>query len=477
MPTGLKRFLTIFLLSASIPGTAASIELPSMGEASSAVLSLEQERELGQAWLRSFRARTGLNSDYLLQEYVEDLLAEMAIHSAIEDKRLDVLVVDNPSLNAFAVPGGIIGVNTGLFLHATSEAQFASVLAHELSHLSQRHFARSVAESRSSAVTTMAGLLAGIILAATTGSDAGLAAISATQAAALESSLRYSRLHEQEADRIGIEVLARAGYDPNAMAEMFENMLRSTRYTGYQAPEYLRSHPLTESRVSDAVSRARQFPDKYFPESQTYSLMRARVDARESGSPIQAVQKFESLVEESPLPAHRYALALAYQNALRFSEALSIAQQLFEQNADIQPFGLLYADLLNSQGRSAKAVQIVADYLQSHPHSYALNMSMANFLTHDGQYAAAAKILLDQVRLRPNDAVAWYEYSEVLGLAGDILKLHKSRARYFMLTGAFSRAIRQLQLAKKEAADNQTELAIIGEMISEAARLRSSSQF
>lgn len=471
-----KSTFALLFLVLSI-STQAEIKLPSMGEASSAIISLEQERELGQSWLRAFRAQSDLNNDYLLQEYVENLLLDMVRYSNMEDKRIDLVIVDNPSLNAFAVPGGIIGVNTGLFLYARTEAEMASVLAHELSHISQRHFARSVAERKASAVKSLAGLLAGVLLAATAGGDAGLAVLSATQAASLEAGLKYSRQNEQEADRIGMSVLAQAGYDPNAMGHMFESMLKSTRYIGYQAPEYLRTHPLTENRVNDALARARQYPDRFYPQSPIYSLMRARVEVRSSGSPDQAVRKFQKQVEDEATPANRYGLAIAYKNALKLDEARSVAKALYSEDPKNILFGLLYSELISAFGNAKKAEKIILNYLQKRPLSHALNMALANTLNQDARFREAADILALESKRRPKDAAVWYEYAETLGLAGEILELHKARAEYFMLVGAYDRAIRQLQFAKKETSGKPIETSVLDAKISQAARLRSNSQF
>lgn len=477
MPHPLLKLALATLLSMSLVAQA-EIRLPSMGEASSAVISIEQERSLGQSWLRSFRAQAGINEDYLIQEYVEKLLFGMVRYSHMEDKRLDVLIVDSSSLNAFAVPGGIIGVNTGLFLHAGTEAEFASVLAHELSHLSQRHFARSIAERKANAITSLAGLLAGIVLAATAGGDAGLAVLSAAQAANLEADLRYSRQNEQEADRIGMDVLTAAGYDPNAMSQMFESMLKATRYVGYQAPEYLRTHPLTESRVNDALTRARQYPKKFYPTSKEYELMQARIRARESGSPDQAVRKFEAQVEENASQAHRYGLAIAYKHALKLEQAKALAQVLYQEEPDNPLFGLLYSELISAFGESQEAERIIRGYLKKQPFRHSINMALANTLNQSARFSEAAAVLRDETQRRPMDAAVWYIYAETLGLAGEILELHKARAEYFMLVGAYDRAIRQLQFAKREiSAQNRIELAVIDEKISRAARLRGHSQF
>ena len=473
----LRIFIGFLLAILLRPETShARIELPSLGEASSAVISTQQERELGQSWLRSFRSQAEVLQDPLIQEYVEDMLKSMAQYAPLEDRRLDVLIVENASLNAFAVPGGVIGVHTGLFMHADSEAAFASVMAHEISHLSQRHFARSVAERQTSARATMAGVLASVLLAATVGGDAALAAISATQAASLESGLKYSRQNEQEADRIGIELLNSANYNPEAMTDMFEAMLKATRYTGYQAPEYLRSHPLTESRVNDAGARARRYAKRYYASSDVYPLIRARAEVLHSGSPEQAVQKFRARLELEDTDVDQYALALALVNAFQLKPAFEIAEPLCQQEPTNKYYNSLCVQLLSSFGDYEQASDLLNQLIVKNPSSYALQMSKAQLKNQAGEFDEAADILEQLSRERPNDAQVFYEFAETLGLAGRILDLHKARANYFLLVGGFERAIRQLQFAKKEVQGNSIELAILDERISQAARLRSSEQ-
>jgi len=354
--------------------------------------------------------------------------------------------------------------------------QLASVMAHEISHISQRHFARSVEEHKISSTANLVGLVASLVLAAAAGGDAGLALLTATQAANLESSLKYSRQNEQEADRIGLTLLAKAGYDPNAMGEMFEGMLASTRYLGYQAPEYLRTHPLTENRVNDTRLRSRQYSQKYYEESENYPLIRTRIDVAYSGSPAQAVSKYEALLEREHSNAHQYGLAIAYINALRYEEAYLLAQQLREQAPKNHHFILLYSETLALKGKFEEAEQIIQTELIPYPNSYALNMAYVERLNQSSKFEQSSELLQKLTRSRPNDAAVWYQYAETLGLAGDILELHKARAEYFMLVGAFDRAIRQLQFAKTEAKDNPIELAVINQKMSKAARYKSSYQ-
>lgn len=273
------------------PAQAKEIQLPNLGDASSGVVSLQQEQALGEAWSRSFRSQVPTSSDPQLADYTEKLLQNLAQYSEIQHKQLNVIMVENSSMNAFAVPGGVVGVHTGLFRYAKTEAQLSSVLAHELAHLSQRHFARGVEKQRNSSVPTMAAMLASLVLAATVGGDAGIAAMSVTQAAALDSRLRFSRQNEQEADRIGMKTMAAAGIDPYAAADMFEQMLQATRYSK-RPPEFLLTHPVTEKRIADTRNRAMRYPRETSQTSLDYQLMRARVMLELSETPGAAVKRF-----------------------------------------------------------------------------------------------------------------------------------------------------------------------------------------
>ena len=204
----------------------AQVNLPVLGNSVSGTISTQQEYEYGREFLRSVRRETLLLDDPLIQEYIISLTYKLAATSELTDHRLDFVLIDSDVLNAFAAPGGIIGVNAGLFLYADNEGQMASVLAHELAHISQRHYARSIEEARASTLPNMAGLLASLVIAAAAGGDAGQAALMTSQAIGVENQLRFSRSNEEEADRIGIRNLYNAGFDPQDMAGMFEQMLR-----------------------------------------------------------------------------------------------------------------------------------------------------------------------------------------------------------------------------------------------------------
>ena len=280
------------------------LNLPNLGESSTSMFSAEFEHELGRAWLRVFRSQVRTIDDPLLHDYLEHLVYKLVSESKLEDRRVEVVIIDSPEINAFAVPGGIIGINNGLLLYAQTEDELATVLSHEIAHLSQRHFSRGVEFQQKNQPLTLAAMIASFVLLATAGADAGMAAMSATQAAAQSSALRYSRTNEQEADRVGMQTLAEAGFDPHAAPAMFERMMQASRYSSSErVPEYLRSHPLTENRVADTRNRARQYPPQEPTVSLDYQLMRARVANQLAASPVEAANKFRSELAGTPRSA------------------------------------------------------------------------------------------------------------------------------------------------------------------------------
>jgi predicted Zn-dependent protease len=308
VPAG--RPALVLLLSALLaignptPAPAQDLNLPNLGESSTSLFSAEFEHQLGRAWLRVFRSQVRTVDDPLLHDYLEHLVYELVSHSKLEDRRVEVVIIDSPEINAFAVPGGIIGINNGLLLYAQTEDELATVLSHEIAHLSQRHFSRGVEFQQKNQPLTLAAMIASFVLLATAGADAGMAAMSATQAAAQSSALRYSRTNEQEADRVGMQTLDEAGFDPHAAPAMFERMMQASRYSSSERiPEYLRTHPLTENRVADTRNRARQYPVKEPSVSLDYQLMRARVANQLATSPEEAINKFRGELAGTPRSA------------------------------------------------------------------------------------------------------------------------------------------------------------------------------
>jgi predicted Zn-dependent protease len=454
-----KRLLLGLLISLALPATLSTTqasELPVLGDRASATVSLDQEHKMGRAWLKALRSQTREIEDPLLHDYVEHLLYRLAENSQLQDRRLELVVVDNPALNAFAVPGGIVGVNGGLFLYAQTEQEFASVLAHELAHLSQRHYSRAVEAAQRTALPNMAALLASIIVAATVGGDAGIAAISATQAAVLDQQLRFSRENEREADRIGFQTLVNAGMDPKAMASMFERMLMTQRLAGSRPPEFLLTHPVTESRVADARSRAEQLPThaNLVQESLEYQLMRNRVRLAFDEEPSHAIKVFESELDnknERVKTAAQYGLALAYAKAGQDSKANATLKPLLDSEPNRISYIVAFAEI-NSRSQSQSDVEaLLRKHLALNPDNYALSMALARCLSAKQDYAAARSLLEKISQQRPNDPAVWFKLAEANGFTHNTIGIHLASAEYYILKGNMDQAMQQLDYAYQKS--------------------------
>ncbi len=303
---------------------------------------------MGRAWLMQFRRQAPILSDPLIQDYTENLIYRLAVTSQLRERRLEVVLVNNKSINAFAVPGGVVGVHNGLLLAAQSEAQVASVLGHELAHLSQRHFSRGQENAAKTGKMALAGMLAGMVAVAAGGGDAGIAAIAGSQAASQDASLRYSRLHEQEADRVGMQNQVAAGMDPKGAAGMFSVMQAQSRKYGSRPPEFLMTHPLTESRIADARNRAAQFPARIYQDNPEFHLIRARVELSFIDQPEQAVAYFRKKRQErkgAEAVAAQYALILALTNNGGYAEARELLAPMREYSPTNMTYALAETDI------------------------------------------------------------------------------------------------------------------------------------
>ncbi|MCU1750614.1 M48 family metalloprotease [Pseudomonas sp. 6D_7.1_Bac1] len=443
--------LTLACLLAS-PGFAD--DLPSLGDASSAIVSPQQEYQLGRAWLAMLRSQVSQLNDPQLKDYVETSVYKLVETSQVNDRRLEFILINSPQLNAFAAPGGIIGVNGGLFLNAQTEGEYSAVLAHELAHVSQRHFARGVEASQRMQVPMMAALLGGIIAAAAGAGDAGFAAIASTQAAAIQEQLRFSRQKEQEADRIGMLNLEKAGYDPRSMPTMFERLMRQYRFDS-KPPEFLLTHPVTESRIADTRNRAEQFKPGGKEDSLTYQLIRARVQLFYEDSPGLAAKRFRIQLDENPKnDIARYGLAIAQIKGSLFNDARENLKQLLAKSPDEIIYNLAQVDLDIANNRLPDAQTRVDRMLAQYPGNYPLNQVRVDLLLKQNRPADAEKALEALLKTRSNDPDVWYMVAETRGLSGNIIGLHQARAEYFALIGDYRQAIQQLDFAKRRAGTN-----------------------
>jgi len=463
----LKQLGKTCLLSAGISlatnaGFAQSNNLPVLGDTVSGVITTQQEYEMGREMLRSFRAQTPLLVDPLIEEYIASLTYHLAANSELTDHRLEFLLIDSEQLNAFAAPGGIVGVNAGLFLYAETEGQFASVLSHELAHISQRHYARRILDAQSNSVTNIAATLASLLILATAGGEAGQAALGITQSVMLDNQLQFSRSNEQEADRVGIRTLLNAGFDPSSMAEMFENMMQM-RNGSQRIPEFLSTHPLDENRVADTRNRTLSMPSVDHIADIEYSLMRQRALLHFSNDyygHIDSLQRELPQLNGAEEDAARYGIALAQLNRGEFVAATETLAPLLAEEPNRISYVMLEAEIAQKAGNFDRARQILLEHLDINPGNYPLTLAYARILEEEGRYPQAVSVYEGLADNRPTDINIWYQLAELRGLTGDISGVHQARAEYFFGIGEFGRALDHLNLALNERNDPLTTARI-----------------
>ncbi|AOY90146.1 peptidase M48 [Marinobacter salinus] len=465
--------LAVGLATAHAPVSAQETTLPSIGGSGGGLISGQQESDIGQQVMVSIRRSAPRITDPLVYDYLNAIIYRLVPSAPLQNRDLTLALIDSPAINAFAVPGGIVGVNGGLFLNATTEQQFASVLAHELAHLSQRHFARRLEQQETSAPLTLAGMIAGIVLSAVTQSDIGIAAIAGTQAFAAQNMLAYSRANEQEADRVGLDILATAGMDPRGMPEMFEIMMRQNRLQGNQVPEYLSTHPLTQSRVSDTRNRAEQYPHEDIRDGQEYHLIRSRLQVHYSSSPDVAVKTFEAYLNRPDAQqndAIRYGLAVAYLQNNQADKAEEVLRDLLARNPGRITFQVTLAEVLINQKHLKAARDLLQDALARNPGNYPITFTLATAEIADSNGNAAAEHLRQLTRRYPGQEHLWLRLAEAEGMGRNIVGVHRARAEYDALMGDLESAQRQLRQAQEKLPAGSPQRQVVTERLAEITR-------
>ncbi len=420
---------------------------------------------------RLFRGSVPLSKDPFVTTYLEEVLWYMAPFSQLEDPQLELIVVDTPVLNAFAAPGGIIGIHTGLLLYAEHEDELASVVAHELAHLSQRHYEHSKEQQARNQPLMIAGVIASMIAASASG-DAATAGITSSLALAEQSRLSFSRQHEKEADNIGMQSLAASGFDPFAMPRMFQRMQHAARF-GQKPPEFLLTHPVTESRIADSQSRAEQLGrQSSVPRSDDFYLMRARIQAQSSSNQQQLLNRYLKALQKDATLVNRYGAAIAALNLNDFDQARSLASAFTPQQRQNPIVGLLEAEIDLATERYQDARQRIEQTLQFSPRSYAARMLLGHALTGLGMTDEAVEVYRALTLERPHDANVQFQLAETEGLKGNTAGVHLARIEYFLLTGQIDPALRQIEFGLRTPRLNQIDKARFERYREEAEQIR-----
>lgn len=435
-----------------------TIELPLIGDRLSGAVSETEEEILGRQFLRDLKRETDILYDPIVQEWTELFIYKIGENSKVSKKTFEILLIRDNNLNAFAAPGGIIGVNAGLFKYADNEAQFASVVAHELAHLSQRHFARQILENSDRSNASLATVLASIVVAVATQAPA---AVIGAQGLLASQRLRFSRLYETEADREGFITLENSGYDTSEMAEMFKNMQELRRLSGDTPPEFLLTHPVTTRRITESRERARENPQDGTVDSFNFRLIKNRVKYLMTDN--LSIRAFEKEIGDTD--DDKYFRALIEMKKLNFSKSIEILNGLEEKYPDNLIIKTTIAEVYTESGNVRKSKDYTKKLLSVSLGNYPLSYNLANAFIQEEDYVAAEGILEDIKFYRPVDINLLRDLSEVQKLSNNMLGYHLTNSEFLFYSGRYEEALMDLQEARRIARNNFKIREIITERI------------
>ncbi len=454
------RLLAVALLiaigMAAAPPLSVAEGLPDLGEAAQAEFSPVMERRAGESIMRDMRRDPAWLGDPEVNAYLNRIGNRLASQSPESRQEFEFFALRDPTLNAFAMPGGFIGVHTGLILAATSESELASVLAHEISHVTQRHLARLISKASQGQIGSVLAL-AVAILAARSSPDLAVGAAMAGQGAAIQNQLNYSRDFEREADRMGLVLLERSGFDIRGMSGFFERLQKFGRIYENNAPGYLRTHPLTTERLADLGNRIQSRPYRQVADSLEFQLVRSKLRAQE-GTSRDAVAEFEARLRDRSFSgaeaAVRYGLAQALLRDGKPAAAEREVGELRRLKAQSPMVETLAAQLRQKKGDAAGAVKILRDAQQRFPQERAVVHALIESLLDGRWHQEALKLGEEELLSYPSDARAHELISIAYARLGMRLQQHRAQAEAHYLLGQVPLAVEQMELAQKSGDGN-----------------------
>jgi len=456
-----KTTVILTLLLSSPALLAQEPNLPDFGSPVDAVINKSQEEQLGRSVVAQLRSAGAILEDPQLKEYIQDIGSQLVGHANDGTQSFEFFVVDDEEINAFALPGGYIGINAGLILASENESELAGVLAHEIAHVTQRHVARSIYDSQRTSMFSLATMIAAILLGAATDSpDAAQGVIMGGQAAAMQRQINFTRANEREADRIGIDTLSSAGFDTNGMATFFEKLGRRYGMARQQIPAILQTHPVSIDRIAEARERTRLLPVANPTESMSYGTVKARLMLHQAPTPEAANAIFETrMASDDTDPANRYGLGLSLAQVGLFDEA----ERLFADLAGEYPGGIAFwiarAETLILTGFIDAAFEVYIEAVDLFPRNVPLTISYAESLITAGEPARAHEILLDLLNNVPATPEQIRLIARAANAEGKIGNAHHYMGEYYLSVGDLPLAFGQLRMALESPGVNSVDRA------------------
>ncbi len=449
------------------PSEIKKIELPDMGDSSGTLISPAEEKEFGEAFFRSLHSQITINQDAEIQEYIQSIGQKLAANSDAPGHPFHFFVVMENDINAFAGPGGYIGVNSGLILMTEGESELASVMGHEIAHVTQRHLFRAAEAAGRLSIPSAAGMLAAILLG-TQSPAMGQAAIMAIMAGNVQFQINFTRENEEEADRVGMQTLAASRYDPRSMPIFFERLQQATRYYGQAVPEFLRTHPVTASRISDTRGRAETYPYKQYPDSLGYQLTKAKIRVLSDANTAAATEYFQSRLTQGTIEQRtvaRYGMGLIALKAEKFKEAEGIFQTLIHDYPEQPQYAIALARTALDTRNYPLAVNRYKKLTEQFPDNDAIKLDYIASLLKTEKADLARNNLLSlnsQIQRLP---VYWELLAQAYSDLNQPAESHRYLAEYYYAMGQTKDAILQIKLAQESKGLNFQLSSILSERL------------
>lgn len=484
-------FIAIFLASNSVQvaadGTLSGrpysnspnldTNLPDLGDVSQTVFTPLDEQRIGEQIMREVSVSDEVVQDIEVIDYLNALGNRLAAASTDKQQKFNFFVVQDSSINAFAMPGGVIGVHTGLFLAAKSESELASVLGHEIGHVTQRHLARMIAAQKYDMVKNIAGI-ALALLVARANPDLAQGALTTSTAIGVQNQLDYTREHEREADRMGLQILSNAGFDVRGMPAFFTTLQHGSRFSEGGAPSFLRTHPLTGERIADVTNRVEQMPYRQVPSSIEFLYVKAKLQAQH-GAVQTNIDVFEQNVRERRFisePAEHFGLAVAYLRKNALAQAENEIAWL-KKNAPAHPMiESLSAKLQVAKNNPQAAGKQYEAALIIYPENRGLNYGYAEHLLAIKQADNAIKLAKSQLRFYPRDAKFYEVLASAYALQNKRQLSHQAQGEAYYRKYDLTRAIEQMDLAVKANDGDFYQKSIVEARLKELRRIQESDK-
>lgn len=478
-PRSIRRLAGVLILSLAVASPFPTVvayadDLPDLGESARAELSPQLERRIGEKIMNEIRLREpAYIDDPEISDYLNRLGLRLVEASANPTGDFYFFGIRDSTVNAFAMFGGFIGINSGTILTAQSESELAGVMAHEIAHVTQNHLARQIAKEKQNTIPSLIAMAVGVLVARSN-SSVGIGTIASAQAGLIQAQLAYTRDFEREADRLGFQSLEKAGFDSRSLADFFERLYKTSRLYENNAPVYLRSHPLTLERISDMQNRAQESPYRQVVSSLDFHLVRAKLRAQ-SGTARDAVKEFETQLREkkygSEAAAH-YGLAFACLRAGDVAAAQRASENLRALKASSPLVDGLLAEIRVRSGDFPGAHGVYREALLRFPQAKSLVYGYAESLYAAGSYEQALSFLESQLQRDHLDFRLYGLQAKTCAALGKRLQQHRAQAEYYLLQGQLGQAVEQLQFAQQATDGNFYEQSAVDARLRELRQLQ-----